>query len=158
MRSPALPGGGKASGKAFLPKGRAAPTNGGMVSHTAEVRVRYAETDQMRVVYHANYLVWFEVARVRLLEAHGSSYPELEARGFRLPVLEAAVKYHAPARFDDALAVTATITEMKGARIAIGYEVRRGETLLCTGQTRHAFVGLDGVPRRPPEGFAERFG
>ena len=129
-----------------------------MVSHSAEVRVRYAETDQMGVVYHANYLMWFEVARVRLLEAHGSSYPELERSGYRLPVLEVTAKYHAPARFDDTLAVTATVTEAKGARVAISYEVKRGETLLCSGLTRHAFVGHDGMPKRPPEGFVERFG
>ncbi len=129
-----------------------------MVSHTAEIRVRYAETDQMGVVYHANYLTWFEVARVRMLEAAGLPYPELESAGYRLPVLEVTARYLAPARFDDSIHITATPLSAKGARIEIGYEVRCGEKLLCTGRTLHAFVGHDGVPKRPPDGFAGRFG
>ena len=122
-------------------------------SATALVRVRYAETDAMGVAYHGSYLPWFEEARILLLDLIGVPYRELEARGFRLPVLEAQLKYHQPARFDDRLAVTVTWPRTPGIRLHLRYEVRRGETLLCTGETHHAFINTEGRPTRPPADF-----
>src|ERR1035437_8151496 len=91
----------------------------------ARVRVRYAETDKMGVVYHANYLVWFEVGRCELLRAIGSSYRDLESTGIMLPVIEAHCEYRSPARYDDELQVKTWGTLVSGARVEFRYEVSR---------------------------------
>lgn len=126
-----------------------------MIQTTAAITVRYAETDMMGIVYHANYLPWFEVARTQLLREQGFPYRQLEADGFRIPVLEVAAKYLRPATYDDQLAVTARMTERPLVRIRIEYEVRRGDELLATGHSVHAFCDLQGRPTRPPAAFAE---
>lgn len=127
-----------------------------MIQTTATVTVRYAETDMMGIVYHANYLPWFEVARTQLLREQGFPYRQLEADGFRIPVLEVAAKYRAPALYDDVLTIIATIRERPSLRIKVEYEVRRGEELLATGQSSHAFCDLRGRPTRPPPAFVTR--
>lgn len=124
-----------------------------MLKATALLRVRYAETDQMSVAYHGNYLPWFEVARTTVLREHGLPYKDLESAGFLLPVLEVTARYLKPARYDDELAITATIAERPGVRFRIDYEVRRGDELLATGHTVHAFIDRSGRPVRPPEAF-----
>lgn len=127
-----------------------------MVSATTQVRVRYAETDQMGVVHHAAYLPWLEVARTEYLRGRGISYRELEGRGIRLPVLGVRVKYHHPACYDDLLDVTAELTAATPVRFTFAYSVRRhGDgALLCEGRTEHAAVDLRGRPRRiSPELF-----
>lgn len=121
-----------------------------MIEATTEIRVRYAETDQMGVVYHGSYLPWLEQARIHLLDTLGVPYRELEADGFLLPVLEAHLKYKAPARFDDRVAVTARIPDPGNLKIRITYEVRRGENLLAEAWTLHAFINRAGRPVRPP--------
>ena len=103
-------------------------------------RVPYADTDQMRVVYYANYLTLFERARNELMRACGITYRELEADGFALPVLEAHVQYHAPATYDDLLELTAWCSEFKGVRLKISCEIRRDGKLLTEGHTVHAHV------------------
>ena len=118
--------------------------------------MRYAETDMMGIVYHANYLPWFEVARTQLLREQGFPYRQLEADGYRIPVLEVGAKYVRPALYDDTLTVVATITEKPLLRIRIAYEVRRGEELLATGHSAHAFCDLTGRPTRPPAAFVAR--
>ena len=132
-----------------------------MIPSQAHVTVRYAETDMMGIVYHANYLPWFEVARTQLLREQGFPYRQLETDGYRIPVLEVSAKYLRPALYDDTLTITATIREKPLLRIRIDYEVRRGEELLATGQSAHAFCDLQGRPTRPPPAFvarmAERF-
>jgi acyl-CoA thioester hydrolase len=128
-----------------------------MIQSRVGVTVRYAETDMMGIVYHANYLPWFEVGRTTLLKEVGVPYKKLEEEGFRLPVLEVSAKYLRPAVYDDALEVVTTLHERPLLRIKLEYEVRRGAELLATGTTVHAFVDREGKPVRPPSWVAEMF-
>lgn len=122
--------------------------------HTIRHRVGYSETDQMGVVHHAVYLVWFERARIELLRAAGASYRELEARGVGLPVRQAHLRYLRPARFDDELEIEATLAELGRASCRFAYSVRRildGERL-AQGETELAFCDAQGrVVRHGPE-------
>jgi acyl-CoA thioester hydrolase len=127
-----------------------------MIQIREEVRVRYAETDQMGFAYHGNYMPWFEIARTSLLRAHGLPYRDLEEQGFFLPVLEVHVNYKRPARYDDAITIVAVLREKPTLRINIEYEVFRGEELLATGYTHHAFIDKAGRPVRPPASFVNR--
>jgi acyl-CoA thioester hydrolase len=126
-----------------------------MIRSTTSVTVRYAETDMMGIVYHANYLPWFEVGRTTLLKEIGVPYRRLEEEGFRLPVLEVAAKFLRPALYDDTLEVVTTLRERPAIRIRLEYEVRRGDDLLATGSSLHAFVDRQGRPVRPPPWAAE---
>jgi acyl-CoA thioester hydrolase len=128
-----------------------------MIQSRSAVTVRYAETDMMGVVYHADYLPWFEISRTTLMKELGVPYRKLEEDGFRLPVLEVSVKYLRPAVYDDEIEVTATVRERPLVRIRIEYEVRRAGELLATGSTLHAFVDREGRPVRPPQWVAEVF-
>jgi acyl-CoA thioester hydrolase len=121
-----------------------------VIQSRSQVNVRYAETDMMGVVYHANYLPWFEVGRTTLLKELGLAYRQLEADGYRLPVLEVFAKYVRPALYDDMLTIVTTLTEKPLLRIRLEYEVRRGDELLATGHTVHAFIDREGKPVRPP--------
>jgi acyl-CoA thioester hydrolase len=115
--------------------------------------VRYADTDQMGVVYYANYFVWFEVGRADLLRASGWSYREMETEGFSLPVIEAQCAYRAPARYDDELEVRTTGVLVSPVRVQFAYEiVRTADQLpLATGSTVHASLDRRGRPSRLPE-------
>jgi len=124
----------------------------------SRVRVRYAETDQMGVVYHANYLVWFEVGRVEFMRARGLSYKQMELEeGCLIAVVEANAKFRAPARYDDELVVETELTSLRGAVIRFEYRVMRESdgVLLCEGHTVHVVVGRDMKKRRMPERYAE---
>lgn len=123
--------------------------------HTARIRVRYKETDQMGLVYHANYFTWFEVARIELLDELGCPYVELEKEGFLLPVLSCNAAFHLPAFFDDRLDVEVKVEEMPLVRIKASYEVRRNTDLIATGATQHAFVTGTGKVVRPPQSFID---
>lgn len=127
-----------------------------MIRSVSTVTVRYAETDMMGVVYHANYLPWFEIGRTQLLRELGVSYRKLEEEGFRLPVLEVSVKYFRPATYDDTLDIVTLLEEKPLLRIRLRYEVRRGDALLATGATVHAFLDREYRPVRPPAWAAER--
>ncbi len=127
-----------------------------MIQSSTEVTVRYAETDMMGVVYHGSYLPWFEIGRTTLLKEQGLPYRELEAAGFRLPVLEVGVRYLRPALYDDVVTVATTLRERPILRIRLDYEIRRGADLLATGFTLHAFIDPNGRPVRPPPAFAAR--
>ena len=127
-----------------------------MIQSRVQVTVRYAETDMMGIVYHANYLPWFEVARTALLREQGFPYRQLETDGYRIPVLEVAAKFVRPALYDDVLTVVATMREKPLLRIRLEYEVFRGEELLATGHSSHAFCDLHGRPTRPPAAFVAR--
>jgi len=117
---------------------------------TIPYRVPYADTDQMHVVYYANYLTFFERARNELMRACGYTYREMERDGFALPVLEAHVDYHAPATYDDLLEISAWCSEFKGVRLKICCEVRRDGRLLVEGYTVHAHVNIKTLrPTRP---------
>jgi acyl-CoA thioester hydrolase len=117
------------------------------------VRVRYAETDKMGVVYYANYLVWFEVGRCELLRAIGSSYRDLESTGIMLPVIEAHCEYKSPARYDDELQITTSGELLSPARIEFTYQVSRPAdgTVNAVGRTVHAAVDAAGKPCRLPD-------
>ena len=108
-----------------------------------EVQVRYAETDQMGIAHHANYLIWCELARTHHMRKLGVSYRELEAQGVRLPVVEAHLRYRAPARYDDVLQVRCWVRETSSRRVIFGYAVVRrvDERLLATAQT--ALIAVD---------------
>ncbi len=110
----------------------------------------------MGIVYHGNYLPWFEIGRTDLLKHHGLPYRELEAEGYLLPVLEVQVKYLRSARYDDELTIVTFLREKPSLRIKIDYEVRRGEELLATGATLHAFIDRQGRAVRPPVRFVRR--
>ena len=115
------------------------------------LRVRYAETDQMSVVYHANYLVWFEVGRVELIRQMGLDYRDMERdEGCLIAVVEATARYKAPARYDDELTVRTRLTSVRGSIIRFAYSIVRDAdgTLLCEGETVHVVVGRD-MKRRP---------
>lgn len=126
-----------------------------LVSHT-QITVRYAETDMMGIVYHGNYLPWFEVGRTTLLKECGLPYRDLEAQGYYLPVLEVGCKYLRPARYDDVLTIVTTLKEKPLLRIRLEYEVLRGEEKLVTGFTTHGFINKSGEPVRPPASFSSR--
>jgi acyl-CoA thioester hydrolase len=127
-----------------------------MLQSRTEVTVRYAETDMMGVVYHGNYLPWFEIGRTTLLREQSLPYRDLEAAGFRLPVIEVNVRYRRPAVYDDIVTILTTMRERPGLRFTLEYEVRRGEELLATGSTTHAFIDHSGRPVRPPPAFVTR--
>jgi acyl-CoA thioester hydrolase len=114
------------------------------------VRVRYQETDQMQVVYHANYLVWFEVGRTEMIRQMGYSYRRFEDLGFMLPLSEAHVKYKRPARYDDELVVRTKVIRCEGVRLILGYEVLRlpERELLVSGETHHVWTTNDLKPVR----------
>ena len=117
---------------------------------TIQYRVPYADTDQMHVVYYANYLAYFERARNELMRDGGSSYRELEVMGYALPVSEAHVDYHSSATYDDLLEISAWVESLKGVRLTICCEVHRGAQLLAKGYTVHALVDLKTFrPARP---------
>ncbi len=122
-----------------------------------EIRVIYGDTDQMGVVYYANYLRWFEAGRTEFLRAKGVSYGDFESQErLILPVVEAGVSYRSPARYDDLVAIETTLVEAKRASARFEYAVRRGEDLLATGFTLHACVGPDGRIKRLPMEFLGR--
>jgi acyl-CoA thioester hydrolase len=127
--------------------------------HTHELRVRYAETDAMGVVWHGNYLSYFESARTEAMRHTGlPSYRELEDAGIMMPVVEIGVNFHAPARYDDLLRVTARVSEPPRARIRFDYEVTRGETRIAEGFTVLAFMDAQTRrPCRPPKAFLKFF-
>lgn len=128
-----------------------------MMIHTvSHVRVRYAETDRMDVVYHSHYFVWFETARILMLDQMGLPYSELEEQGYRIPVLAANAEYRIPARFDDRLEIHLRMVEKPRARFQFEYEVYRKDELLATGSTTHAFMDPEGKGLRPPSPFIEK--
>ena len=114
------------------------------------LRVRYAETDRMGVVYYANYFVWFEVGRTDWLRETGWSYRAMEADGVSLPVIEAHCDYRQPSRYDDELEVRTRATLLSPIRVRFDYEVTRDGAVLTTGHTVHAAVDVNGKPCRLP--------
>jgi acyl-CoA thioester hydrolase len=124
------------------------------------IRVRYAETDQMGVVYHSNYLIWFEVGRVEFIRQLGLDYKQMELEeGFGIAVVEATARYRAPARYDEELVIRTTLLAARGAVIRFGYKILRveDELLLCEGETVHVVVDKDMKKRLLPQKYAERF-
>ena len=129
------------------------------LTSVSRIRVRYADTDKMGIVYYANYLIWFEVARTDWLREHGWSYRGMEADGFSLPVLEAHCEYRQPARYDDEIEAQATGTLVSPVRVRFAYDIIRPAdgVALASGHTVHASLDRQGKPCRLPERIRELF-
>jgi len=128
--------------------------------HDAIVRVRYAETDQMGVVYHANYLIWFEVGRVELIRALGIEYKRMEIEDdCHIVVADAHCRYHDSALYDEVLRVRTRISESKNRIIKFSYEVLRDADgkVLANGETTHVICGSNGRPKMLPEKYRSVF-
>ena len=121
-----------------------------MTTGEIQIRVRYAETDRMGLLHHANYLVYFEQARTELLRDRGRTYKDMEDEGFFLVVAKLEVKYKLPAHYDDVLTVRTTVTRVSPIRLEHKYEVFRDGTLLAEGLSTLACVGRDGKLREMP--------
>lgn len=125
----------------------------------SELRVRYAETDQMGVVYHAEYLVWCEIGRTDLIRRSGLSYAELERQGTVLAVAEANLRYHASARYDDLIRVETRLEEARSRRLTFGYVISRvgpPQQRLVSATTSLIALDPSGKPRTLPAGLLER--
>ncbi len=119
---------------------------------TTEITVRFAETDAQGIAHHANYLVWFEVARIQYLERFGGGYKQLQAEGIEALTLDAQVTYRAPARFDDRLTIRTRCVDVRGARFRFDYRVERQGELIAEGSTGHATADARTLrPTRVPE-------
>jgi len=128
--------------------------------HEATVRVRYAETDQLGVVYHANFFVWFEVGRVELLRQIGFTYKDMEKQDdCHIVVVEVACRYLRPARYDDLLRVRTRVAEVRNRSMKFEYEVVQSETgeRLATGSTSHVICDRKGKPKMLPEKYRKYF-
>lgn len=112
-----------------------------------ELRVRYAETDQMGIVYHAHYLVWCEIARTDLIRTLGASYRELEERGVRLAVAEASVRYIAPARYDDRIRVETRLSSVTSRTMVFEYTILNADSLQRLATASTTLVSLDPANR-----------
>ncbi len=127
-----------------------------MLRHTSEIRVRYADTDQMKNVYYGKYFEYFEQGRSDFLRALGMPYRVLEEEGFLLPVIEAFASYRQPARYDDLLFVETRLCDAPGSRIRLEYSIRREPegAVLAEGYTVHTFIlASSRKPVRPPASF-----
>jgi acyl-CoA thioester hydrolase len=130
-----------------------------VISHSTVIRVRYAETDQMGVVYYANYLVWMEVARVEYCKAIGFRYKDMEQDdGILLAVAESHCRYVSPARFDDEVTVVITVPEANRRLVTFDYEMSCDGRRLAVGRTKHIFLSREFRPVRLPEKYLAMFG
>jgi acyl-CoA thioester hydrolase len=123
-----------------------------------EIRVIFGDTDQMGVVYYANYLRYFESARAAFWRGLGRSYQDLVEHGVALPVVEVHCNYRRPAHYEDLLVIDTRISELRAASMRFAYRVLRGSELLAEGYTRHAVVGADGRPRALPDALRSALG
>jgi len=132
----------------------------------ATLRVRYAETDAMGIVYHTNYIVWFEVGRGEYMRQQGGDYAHFEAQGYYLPVIEVLARYLAPARYGDLVKVRTRVEEARSRQVAFAYEVVMAEAvstsetgqLLATGRTKHVCVDEEGTIKTIPQTMREMLG
>lgn len=126
--------------------------------HETELQVRYAETDQMGVVYHAHYLVWCEVGRTDFIRALGMPYAEMERQGIRLAVAEATVRYHAAARYDDRIVVETRLVEVRSRMVTFAYRIVRrrdgdDRELLVSARIDLVCTGREGRPTALPSAW-----
>ncbi|MFL5599169.1 MAG: acyl-CoA thioesterase [Gemmatimonadaceae bacterium] len=130
---------------------RSQPNSG--AAHTVEFRVRYAETDQMQVVYHSNYLVWCEIGRTEFIRAVGTPYAELERQNVTLAVVEASLRFHSAARYDNLIRVTTTISDVRSRTITFDYVITNAETgeRFVTASTKLASLTRDSKLTTLPE-------
>jgi len=123
----------------------------GVKTFATDIRVRYQETDNMGVVYYANYLVWFEVARTEFLRSMGLVYRDLEKKGYYLMVAAISCRYKSPARYDDIVRAETWIEELKNSSLKFGYRLSVGGKPVATGDSVHVFTNSKGKPVRMPE-------
>lgn len=125
----------------------------------SKVRVRYAETDAMGIVYHANYYVWFEVGRGDFMRDYRMSYKQMEEMGVIMPVVETHCRYRVPACYDDLLTIKTTVKELSPAKVRFGYQVYRDQdgTLLAEGETLHAFTDKNKRPMNLKKNYSELY-
>jgi acyl-CoA thioester hydrolase len=124
------------------------------------LRVRYAETDQMGIVYYANYFVWFEIGRTEFCRQHGFAYREMEEQdGLYIMVAESRCRYKAPARYDDEIVIRTCLRAVRKRVLVFGYEVyrQRNDELLAEGETVHVITDREGRPRALPEKYYDLF-
>lgn len=115
-----------------------------MLLNRTEIDVRYQETDQMGVVYHANYLVWFEIGRTKLIEQLGFSYADMESKGVLLPVIDARLNYKKPATYGSTVFIETILRKYEGVRMRYDYTIKsENDDILVKGYTKHAFVTKD---------------
>ena len=127
-----------------------------MTEHETRIRVRYAETDQMGVVYYANYLVWMEVGRSDFCRDCGFRYRDLEREaGAFIAVAEANCRYHASARYDDEIVLETRMVRLNRRMIEFQYTIRSAQGLVAEGRTLHVVVGSDGKPKSLPDRYIE---
>ncbi len=134
------------------------PSNGNQVTGEVRLRVRYAETDQMGVVYYSNFLVWFEIGRVELLRKLGFDYKTMEIEDdCFIPVVEANCRYKSPARYDDELIVETRVTGVRGAVLKFRYRITRisDRQLLAEGETTHVVTDRTMTKRALPEKYVQ---
>lgn len=128
------------------------------VTAAIDVEVRYAETDQMGVVHHAEYVIWFELARTRLCARSGWTYAQIEKLGYWLMVTDVQLRYRRPARYGDTVRVSARVERHGSRGLTFVYEVTRDDELLVTGETRHIWIdSATGKPCRTPEPLRQPF-
>ena len=118
-------------------------SSAGGVVHRVEVRVRYAETDQMGVVYHANYLVFCEIGRTDFIRQFGKSYADVESEGVRLAVADLSARYHAPARYDDRLEIATSVAEVRSRTVTFDYVITNADSGRRLVTARTTLVSLD---------------
>lgn len=122
-----------------------------MKIHETQLRVRYQETDNMGVVYYANYFVWFEVARTEYLRSEGVSYRRLEEKGAYLMVAGASCQYKSPVRYDDVVRIETWIPKMKNSSLDFAHKIYLGDKLVAAGESVHVFTNKVGRPIRIPK-------
>ncbi|MFH1621871.1 MAG: thioesterase family protein [Candidatus Omnitrophota bacterium] len=128
---------------------------------SVEIRVRYADTDQMGVVYYANYFVWLEIARTEFLRSHGLDYRSIEReKQLALPAIEAYCQYKAPARYDEIIVIKTKVSQVKNSSLRFDYELYNKENnlLLAEAYTRHVFIDKERKPVRIPKEIKEAMG
>jgi acyl-CoA thioester hydrolase len=129
------------------------PESKRVTAHSVEFRVRYAETDQMQVVYHSNYLIWCEIGRTEFIRALGTPYAELERQNVTLAVVEASLRFHAAARYDNLIRVTTTISDVRSRTLTFDYVITNAETgeRFVTASTRLASLTRDSRLTKMPD-------
>ena len=118
-------------------------------------RIPYADTDKMGVVYHSNYLKYFEMGRTELMRQIGFTYEEMEKQGLYFPVVNAQCNYHAPAHYDDLITVETTISEIKNVTVTFSYKIKYQDKVLVIGSTKHPLVNYAFKPTRIPQNLKE---
>jgi acyl-CoA thioester hydrolase len=121
-----------------------------MTTHRTEIRVRYQETDNMGVVYYANYFIWFEVARAEHMRSLGMPYSQIEEKGIYMMVASASCRYRSPARYDDIVRIETRIPEVRNSSLKFEYALYVAGRLIATGESVHVMTNKKGRPIRLP--------